>query len=123
MRSLGFLALAVFIFSCNSKVPSNSAVLKSNDTFALAYASKGQNNWVLVQGAYSIGDTVWKREGAYSLDTAWKFYIFRDTLRDSKMKPIYDTALHQYKSRFEWVQLTPTDKQGIDIVILRKINK
>lgn len=131
MKQVGvFIALIFTIVSCNqSATPvGKSSVYK--DTLAVAYETKGQNNWQLVRATYAF-DTVWAygdkniSDGKYKIDTAkWKFYIMKDTMRDvATRKPIFDTASRTWKMQWDWYELSPKEKDAISVKPLAKLNK
>lgn len=84
----------------------------------------------MVKATYAF-DTVWAygnkniSEGSFKIDTAkWKFYVLTDTLRDEKThKPLYDTALKEWKAKWDWVELTDQQKASITVKPLSKLNK
>lgn len=121
----GFIIIGLlFLLSCGNKQA--ETVATKTDSVIVAYAPKGTENWALTKAVYGIGKK-WAygdsahSEGNYKIDTAyWRFYILIDTLRDINRKPQYDSASKSWKMRYDWIELTEAQKQGITIHILPK---
>lgn len=121
MKSIvGIIAVLLFV-SCNSsKGP--KFIPKSDTVFVLYRSPEGLN---YRRGTYttSLGRSF---EDSTSLvakpstDTSWTILIPnpKDTIKDLKGKPLYDSSTHQFRFHDQWYKLTPVENKSVKIQIV-----
>lgn len=123
-----FMTVAlVLIFSWMSYASCHSSketkFTKKTDTVFVLYRSPEGLNYrrgvYTTEKARVFEDSV-SLVAKIGLDTLWVLEVpnFKDTVKDLKGKPLYDSAAHQYRFNNQWYKLTPLENKTVKIQIV-----
>jgi hypothetical protein len=119
MKQIGIILTVILFAACNHSEPFKS----KTDTVDVIYRSpqglQGARGTYTTKIGYKI-DTA-SRKVTDGIDTAWSLLIPnpRDTMKDPKGKPIYDSATHSYRFNNQWYKLSDQENKTVKIQIIK----